>query len=135
MSLHFNSSHNISGNPHMVQLLLDSKDIDVNIRDSTGDTPIMYAAYGKGIGNNSYTPTWQNQFYFQRFFLLGRQKVFELLINKGANVNNVNHLGESTLFFVARFGGKYKQIFLRTLFLPPQDQKIVAGSKAWRFIF
>ena len=96
----------------MVQLLLDSKDVDVNMRDSTGDTPIMYAAYGKGKGKNSYTPTGQNQFYFQHVFSLGRHKVFELLINKGANVNNVNHLGESTLFFVARFGGKYKTNFL-----------------------
>lgn len=43
-----------SGNPNMVQLLLDSdSSVNVNLRDSTGDTPIMYAAYGVGEGSNN----------------------------------------------------------------------------------
>lgn len=36
----------------MVQLLLDSgAGNNVNLKDSVGDTAIMYAAYGKGAGN------------------------------------------------------------------------------------
>lgn len=36
----------------MVELLLDSgAGVNVNLRDSTGDTSIMYAAYGTGEGN------------------------------------------------------------------------------------
>ncbi|XP_037029495.1 ankyrin-1-like [Bradysia coprophila] len=74
-----------TGNPDMVQLLLDSgAGVNVNLRDSTGDTPIMYAAYGSGED---------------------RLKVFQLLLKKNADVNNVNNLGETTLFFLARFGG------------------------------
>ncbi len=35
----------------MVQLLLDSvAGVNVNFKDSTGDTPIMYATYGAGEG-------------------------------------------------------------------------------------
>lgn len=42
----------IPGNPEMVKLLLDSgADINVNLKDSAGDSPIIYAAYGIGEGN------------------------------------------------------------------------------------
>lgn len=37
----------------MVRLLLESgAGNNVNLKDSTGDTPIMYAAYGIGAGNH-----------------------------------------------------------------------------------
>lgn len=35
----------------MVQLLLESEaGVHINLRDTTGDVPIMYAAYGTGKG-------------------------------------------------------------------------------------
>lgn len=37
----------------MVRMLLDSGlGANINLRDSTGDTPIMYAAHGTGKGNH-----------------------------------------------------------------------------------
>lgn len=49
----------------------------------------------------------QNNLFF--IFLLDRQRVFTVLMKNNADVNIKNDLGESVLFFVARFGGKYKQ--------------------------
>lgn len=47
----FNSKIAQLGNPDMVKMLLDEGAGEyVNHRDSAGDTPIMYAAYGKGQG-------------------------------------------------------------------------------------
>lgn len=45
----------VSGNPEMVQLLLDSgAGENVNLKDSAGDTPIIYAAYGTGAGDQEF---------------------------------------------------------------------------------
>lgn len=44
---------------------------------------------------------------FVFLFSLDRLKVFQLLMENNADVNIVNDLGETTLFFVAHFGGKY----------------------------
>lgn len=39
----------------MVRMLLDAgAGVNVNFKDSAGDTPIMYAAYGTGEGNASH---------------------------------------------------------------------------------
>lgn len=44
-----------TGNPNMVQLLLDSgAGYNINLKDSTGDTPIMYAAQGTGESNHDF---------------------------------------------------------------------------------
>lgn len=90
----------------MVRLLLDAGAVfNVNLRDSTGDTPIMYAAYGTGEGNQKF---WPEQINFSiSCFALGRQKVFQLLIKNNADLTNVNDLGETALFFVARIGGNF----------------------------
>lgn len=43
----------------MVQMLLDSgAGSKINQRDSTGDTPIMYAAYGTGKGKSRALPSY-----------------------------------------------------------------------------
>lgn len=45
----------MSANPEMVQLLLNAgAGTNVNLKDSTGDTPIMYAAYGIGEGSHEF---------------------------------------------------------------------------------
>lgn len=41
--------------------------------------------------------------------IIDRLKVFQLLLKYNADINNVNDLEETTLFYVARYGGKYKQ--------------------------
>lgn len=43
------------GNPEMIQLLLDfGAGVYVNLKDSAGDTPIIYAAYGTGEGSQEF---------------------------------------------------------------------------------
>lgn len=41
------------------------------------------------------------------YFPLDRLKVFQLLIKNKADVNMLNDLGETTLFFIARYGGDF----------------------------
>lgn len=41
----------VLGNPEMVQLLLDAgAKTNINLKDSQGDTPLMYATFGLGRG-------------------------------------------------------------------------------------
>lgn len=47
---------------------------------------------------------------FADVLLLDRKKVFELLLKNKADINNVNDLGETALFFIARSGGKYMTV-------------------------
>lgn len=49
----------------------------VNHRDSAGDTPIMYAAYGKGQGTRTkYVLTRKNGFNDKRRFWRGKTRFF-----------------------------------------------------------
>lgn len=49
-------------------------------------------------------------FFFSNLESTDRQRVFQILIKNNADVNTVNDVGETPLFFVARFGGKYRQL-------------------------
>lgn len=48
----------VLGNPKMVQLLLDNgAGVNTNLKDSIGETPLMYAAHGTGKGNQEFQQT------------------------------------------------------------------------------
>lgn len=105
-----------TGNPDMVQLLLNSgADVNVNLKDSVGETPIIYAAYASTKGDREswkcdiivsiFSETNKN-WNFYLHFSSDRQKVFELLMKYNADVKTINNAGETILFFVARYGGK-----------------------------
>lgn len=69
------------GHDEVVKLLLSTRDVDINISDNLGFTPLNSAA-GSGHGN-----------------------IVELLIESGARVNVTNNEGDTPLHSAVR-GGK-----------------------------
>lgn len=50
----------ILGNPDMVRDMLDSgASSHINLQDTVGETPSMYAAYGLGAGNQVDVISWK----------------------------------------------------------------------------
>lgn len=85
----------VSGNPDMVQLLLDSgANTHINLQDTIGDTPLMYAAYGSGAGNQQSTCLTINVDYTNKYWT-GRNwnsKMFSIVFNRSSK--SLRHFDE-----------------------------------------
>jgi ankyrin repeat protein len=80
----------IAGDPKAVEAAL-AGGVDVNSRDSSGITPLMYAARGERPKIADPAPT-------------DHPEVVELLIKRGADVNARTDTGFVALFWAARYG-------------------------------